>query len=331
MTSSLSIGIDLGATKIAGVLADPSGRALAARHLPTLPQRGHAAVLDDIARMAAELEGEAAALGQTVQGIGVGSPGMCDPVGGTVYNAVNLGWEEVPLVAELRARLSGRRPVFLQKDANAAALGEYYLGAARGCSDFIYLSIGSGLGGGVMAAGQLINGANWNATEVGHISLDPEHGRLCACGLRGCAETVVSGPGLAAVAAELRGQMHFDSPLDDGHVTPARVLEAARTGDRLALTALAEVGVWLGVVAAAGIAFLNPERLIIGGGLGIAAFDQLLPALRTELERRLLPASYIALQILPSRLESSAVGAASMVWYGLGIKTEPEEVASNHE
>lgn len=327
MKSSLSIGVDLGATKIAAVLASATGEALSARQAPTAPQRGPDAVMDDIAALVNELAAEARALGDPLAGVGIGSPGMCDPAGGVVYNAVNLGWTEVHLAEKVAARLPGGWPVWVQKDANASALGEYYWGAAQGCRDFVMLMVGSGLGAGIMSGGVLVTGANCNPSEVGHLAIDPDNGRLCVCGQRGCAETVVSGPGLTALVEQMRGERCYDSPLNAGKLTPAGVLEAAARGDRLALSALDEAGCWLGIVAAACLALLNPARLIIGGGLGLAAFDYLTLPMRAEIERRVLPASYRALQILPSRLQSSALGAASMVWYALGVNAHREEVA----
>jgi glucokinase len=320
--SSLSIGVDLGATKIAAILASSSGKTLAVRQTPTLPQRGVQAVLDDIGALIEALAAEASAQPEPLVGIGIGSPGLCDPINGVVYNAVNLSWVEVQLAAEVSRRLQNRWPVWIQKDANASALGEYYFGAARGCSDFVCLTVGSGLGGGIMANGALITGENWNAAEVGHISLDPLNGRLCACGLRGCAETVASGPGLSAVAMRLVQEGKLRSSFGLSECTPARILAAAQQNEELALAALEQVGAWLGIVASACLALLNPGRLIIGGGLGIAAFDFIIPSARAEIQRRVLPASYQRLEILPSRLESSAMGAASAVWYALSVNSK---------
>jgi glucokinase len=238
---------------------------------------------------------------------------------GVVRNAVNLGWEEVPLVVEVQRRLEavgpvlGETPVWVQKDANAAALGEYYFGAARGRQDFVYLSVGSGLGGGIVAAGRLITGADWNAAEVGHLVLDPG-GRRCACGHKGCAETIVSGPGLSYLVHLYREEARYPTLLL-ASATNEQILAAATDGDVLARAALAEVGSWLGQIMAACVALLNPSLFVIGGGLGLAAFSSLIPAARAELERRVLPNSLDALAIEPSQVESSAVGAASLVWY----------------
>lgn len=314
----LAIGLDVGATKIAAALVARDGRVVASSKAPTGVREGNREVLDRIAVQANAL---AEAGEGRLKGIGIGTPGQVISDQGIVQNAVNMGWERVNLVEEIRSRLTVDLPVWIQKDANASALGEYYYGAARGCEDFIYLSVGSGLGGGVMAGGRLVTGSTWNAAEVGHLSLDPE-GSLCACGVRGCAETVVSGPGLVAVtrqalASEGRPPSHLP---EDETLTPARILEAAREGDPIAVEAFRKVGSALGIVASAAVALLNPGRIILGGGLGVAAFDLFLPPLQYELERRTLKGSLQDLQILPSRLESPAVGAACLVWYGFNMK-----------
>lgn len=310
----LAIGVDMGATKIAAALVGKDGELLDSDLLLTRPERGSAAVLDDIARLVAPWMDRG---GAAVRGIGVGTPGQVNSATGTVHNAVNLGWDEVPLVAELQARLASPAPIWVQKDANASALGELVFGAARGYEDFVYVGIGSGLGGGVVAGGRLITGADWNAAELGHLSLDPA-GRLCPCGNRGCAETVVSGPGLVALARRYVVERRYASVIGPDRLdslTAEEVLEHAAAGDELALAALAEAGSWLGIVLAACVAILNPALFVVGGGLGLAAFDFLAPAAHVELARRTLLGSHQHLKIVPSQVASSAVGAASLVWY----------------
>jgi len=309
---TLAIGIDLGATKIAAALVSSQGQVLAARRVPTSADQGMSAVLDRITGLADEL---ATSSPQPVIGIGVGTPGVVHPEKGTVRDAVNLGWTEVGLKDELRNRLSADLPVSIGKDANASALGEYYFGAAQGTCDFVYLGVGSGLGGGVMAQGMLITGADQNAAELGHLVLDPA-GWQCACGLRGCAETIVSGPGLVRVASDYRQSGRFASSLpSQARLSTSAILAAAKSGDELALAALDEAGRNLGLIMAACVSVTNPALFVVGGGLGLAAYDWLAPAARLELARRTVLASRHNLQIVPSRLSSPAVGAACLVWY----------------
>jgi len=312
MTEFLAVGVDLGATKIASALVSETGRVLTARQTLTRSQDGPEAVLK---RIAAEVNALLASVTIPVAGIGIGTPGIIVPSEGVVRNAVNLGWDEVPLVSGVRNRLEYDLPVFGQKDTNASALGEFYFGAARGCSDFVYLSIGSGLGGGIIANGQIITGAAWQSSELGHISLNPQ-GRLCACGLHGCAETVVSGPGLIALTRERLISGSIPTFLADAkELTSASILAAARARDALALDVFTEMGEALGVVMAACVAVLNPARFVIGGGLGLAAFDLIVPPARRALAQRVIQSSIDTLEIIPSALQSSAIGPSCLVWY----------------
>ena len=311
----LAIGIDLGATKIASVLVTASGEVLEARHCPTLPQRGPAAVLDDIAAEIHYLMERAQAHRGMLLGVGIGSPGQVNPVEGSVRNAVNLGWHEVFLVREVQTRLVTPLPIWIEKDTNAAALGEYYWGAAQGCEDFVFLGIGSGLGGGIIAHGDLVRGADGNAAEVGHIALDPVHGRMCACGLRGCVETVVSGPGLVAVVRRLLTERAYPTRLSaEGELDTHVVVQAIMAGDPLALAALEEVAAAFTTLVAFIVGLLNPARIVIGGGLGLAIFDHLRARLQRDLPRRVLLASHQNLRMVPSQLENPALGAACLVW-----------------
>ena len=306
----LAVGVDLGATKIASALVTEPGEVIASRQTFTAPGEGTEAVLGRVAAEVNALVGEAP--GQ-VMGVGIGSPGQVNSVEGVVRNAVNLGWAEVPLAAGVRSRLTFDLPVRIEKDTNAGALGEYFFGAGRGCDDFVYLTVGSGLGGGVIANGELVSGANHNAAELGHVSLDP-NGRPCVCGLRGCAETVVSGNGLLAVTREqLAAKILPTRLIDSPDLTTAAVIAAACDGDELALAAFAEVARWLGAVMAMCVAVLNPARILVGGGLALAAADFLLPGAQNELQRRVLALSHQHLEVRLSQLTSSAVGAACLV------------------
>lgn len=311
-SEQFAIGIDVGATKIASVLIGETGGIAASSQVPTRAEEGMQAVFDKVAAQVLEL---AQLSPGPVAGVGIGCPGKVDSDQGKVYNAINLGWAEVNLVEEINSRVGQDIPVWIQKDANLSALGEVYFGAGRGMQDFIYLGIGSGLGAGIISRGRLIVGGDWYAADVGHLSIDPE-GALCVCGSRGCAETVASGPGLVRVTlqklATYPARTVLASKID---LTPADVLAAAREGDALAMQALAEVGRVLGIVMSACTAILNPCRYVIGGGLGLAGFELIAPAAELELFRRTIPESRSLLDIVPSQVESPAVGAACLVWY----------------
>lgn len=315
-----AIGIDIGATKIASALISETGELVNSFQVPTLPEEGPQAVFDKAANQILNLAQQTPG---NIAGVGIGSPGKVDSDHGVVYNAVNLGWTEVNLAEEIASRISrlaNAVPIWIQKDANLSALGEYYFGACQSCRDFVYLGIGSGLGAGIISNGQLITGGDWYAADVGHLSVDP-NGPLCACGGHGCAETTASGPGLVRMTHQLLANASASSMLvNRTDLTPADVLAAAGEDDPLALEALTEVGRVLGMIMSACTAILNPSRFVIGGGLGLAGFDFIVPAAREELMRRTIPDSRALLDIVPSRVESPAIGSACLVWYALSGK-----------
>lgn len=306
--SLLAAGVDIGGTKIDLVLLDEAGRIHAEHRLPTLAAEGPAAVLDRVAGGITRLLRETS---EPVTGIGIGSPGHVDPASGTVRRAVNLGWTEVALRREILSRLPVDLPIACDNDVNAAALGEHYFGAARGCDDLVYLAVGTGLGAGALVDGRVLVGAGASAMEVGHLSFDP-HGRLCRCGQRGCAEMYVSGVGLVAGAKAHRTE-HPSTvlPLDPA---PGDILAAARAGDTLARTVMAEAADWLGQIMACCASLFDPAVLVIGGGLGLAAADLLIDPAREAMRQRVLPDLAAAVRVVPSGLERIALGAACLAF-----------------
>jgi len=307
-----AIGIDIGATKIASVLLSEDGGLADSLQVPTLADEGMQAVFDKVADQILNLARQKP--GDLV-GVGIGSPGKVDSSRGIVYNAVNLGWAEANLADEISSRIGGSLPVWIQKDTNLNALGEYYFGACQSCTDFVYIGVGSGLGAGIISNGHLITGRDWYAADIGHLSIDPA-GPLCVCGGHGCAELVASGPGLVRVIRQLLADPSARSNLSDKvELTSADILAAACEGDPLALEALNEVGRALGIVMSACTVILNPSRFVVGGGLGLAGFDFIVPALREEMVRRTIPNHRGQMDILPSQVDSPAIGSACLVWY----------------
>lgn len=320
MSSSVerfAVGIDIGATKIASALLSQDGELIDSSQVLTLAHEGPQAVFDRVADQILNLVSQRPG---AVAGVGIGSPGKVDSKHGVVYDAVNLGWKEVKLDEEITNRTGKSLPVWIQKDTNLNALGEYYFGACQTCADFVYMGVGSGLGAGIVANGQLVTGADWYAADVGHLSIDPD-GQACVCGGHGCAELSASGPGLVRVTKRLLANRSDSSILEDEtELTPTDVLAAAGKGDSLALDALTEVGRALGIVMSACTVILNPSRFVIGGGLGVAGFDYFIPRVREELTRRTLPNHRGQMDIVRSRVESPAIGSACLVWYALSGK-----------
>lgn len=308
----LAIGVDIGGTKIALALVARSGAVLAERRLPTRPEAGAAAALDVIARGIESLRSEAQG---TVVGVGIGCPGHVDPATGMVHYAVNLGWEDIPLRDGVRARLGDALPVWAHKDTNAAALGELIFGAAHGCRDVIYLAIGTGLGGAAIVGGRLATGLNAYAMEVGHLVLDPL-GRACRCGLRGCAEMYVSGVGLLAGAREW-APSYPESPLarQIAAISTRDIVAAFQAGDPLAAAVMDEAARTLGTVMSTCASLLNPERFVLGGGLGHAAARFWIERGGEIFRAQVLSAAREGVSIVESTVPSSAVGASALVWH----------------
>lgn len=228
--------------------------------------------------------------------VGIGLPGPTDAEGRVARIAINLpGWREVPLAAWLEPRLG--RPVVLANDGNCALLGELWLGAARGASDVVLLTLGTGVGGGVALGGRLFHGRSGAAAEPGLISLDPEAGASCNSGNRGSLESFCSLAGLARLSDR----------------SPRELVAAAGQGDPEALAVWRRYGQRLGQGLSSLIYLLTPELVLIGGGLS-AASPYFLPAAEAEVERRVLAVSREGLRICPAALGNGAgaLGAARL-------------------
>jgi glucokinase len=314
MAKPLAVGVDVGGTKIGFTLIDRSGDVQAASRMPTPVAEGVDAVLDQIA---AGIRAMLDAAAQPIVGIGIGFPGHIDLVAGVVRQSSNLGWwDDVPLRDAIRQRLQTNYPIWLGIDANANVLGELYFGAAQGYRDVIFVTIGTGLGGSAIVGGKLVLGTNDYAMEIGHVQLDAD-GRQCRCGMRGCPEMYVSGIGLLAGVRERASELSDSLLHVIEKIEPKHVLEAARIGDNLALSVMNEARDWLFRTLAYTVALFNPELLIIGGGLGLAAADFFVDGAYSQIARRTVSMSHHNLRVRASQVTNSAIGAACLVWHEL--------------
>ncbi len=247
-------------------------------------------------------------------GIGLGSPGPLDRETGTVLETPNLGWRNFPL-RDLIANSIGL-PAALDNDANAATLGEWWQGAARGVDNVLGVTLGTGIGGGLVLNGEVYHGASDVAGEIGHTTID-SNGRKCACGNYGCLEAYASGPAIAARAVE---GLHAGAPsllpdLVDGDVdriTAAHVSEAIIAGDTYAAEVMRDTAKFLGIGVANLVNILNPEMIVISGGVTRAG-DHLFGPLRSEVRKRAFKVASDACKIVPSDLGDTAgvIGAAA--------------------
>jgi glucokinase len=273
---ALTVGVDVGGTKVAAGVVDEDGRVVAQVRRATAAQVAGAAERT-IAELVLEL-----ATAHPVEAVGVGAAGLVDETRSVVRFAPNLGWREQPLRALLEAATG--LPVVVENDANAAAWAEYRFGAARGRDDVVMLTVGTGIGGALILGGLLYRGGFGLAGEVGHLVLDPD-GPPCGCGRRGCWEQFASGNALLrearARAAEDRPGARLLLSLGDGTpegVAGAHITAAARLGDQVALDVFAHAGFWLGRGMAELAAVLAPRCYVIGGGVSEAGELLLAPA-----------------------------------------------------
>jgi glucokinase len=250
-------------------------------------------------------------------GIGMGSPGSVDREKGTVIGAYNLNWRTLQPVKELIETGTGI-PFYMDNDANVAALGEAWKGAGEGGANVVFVTLGTGVGGGVIAEGNLLHGVIGAAGEIGHIVVDP-NGYQCTCGNHGCLETVASATGVVRLARDLSEQFAGESELkwliDDGQeVTSKIVFDHAKRGDRLAGIVVDKVYFYLGLACGNIANVLNPEAIVIGGGVSDAG-DMLLKGVEKYFHKFTFPQIRTSTKVKLAQLGNVAgvIGAASLV------------------
>lgn len=251
-------------------------------------------------------------------GVGMGSPGVVDSEAGTVIGAYNLNWKTLQLVKEQFETALGL-PFFIDNDANVAALGEQWVGAGNNNPNVVFMTLGTGVGGGVIAAGNLIRGVKGAGGELGHITVDFDEPFACTCGKKGCLETVASATGIVNLSRRYADQYAGDAKLkqmiDDGQdVTAKDVFDLAKEGDDLALIVYRHFSEYLGVACANIAAVLNPAYIVLGGGVS-AAGEFLLDGVRKVFAENSFPQIKESTEIVLATRGNDAgvLGAASLV------------------
>ncbi len=260
------VGVDLGGTNVRAAAVDRKGKVLGTAERPTEVPRGTRRILENILSVATEAARPLQARGLAPLAIGMGAPGPIDKNTGIIYQAPNIPqWKRFPLRQRLSQLFSC--PVFVENDANAATLGEGWVGAARGKKNFLMLTLGTGVGGGVVSEGRLVHGARGMAGELGHVVVEA-HGPHCNCGGRGCIETYASATGIKRMVKEKAKDQKTWSRYANaqGEIDVAEVYRAAKAGDRLAKEVLTLAGSYLGIAMASLINIFNPEMIVVGGG-----------------------------------------------------------------
>jgi glucokinase len=321
------VGLDIGGTNVrVGLVPEQGGRpaALCTRSTPALG--GQDVVVGELAAVVEEvIDTGLGAVGDPdgeVLGMGIGSPGPLDLERGIVLDAFNLGWKDFPLRDALGEAVGLR--VILDNDANCATWGEYWQGAGRGARSLVGVTLGTGIGGGVILEGKLVHGASASAGEVGHMSID-FHGRRCKCGNYGCLEAYASGPNIAARAREglEAGAESVLTSLVEGdldRLTAATVFEAILEGDAYAGEVMLETAKILGCGVANIVNVLNPQVVVIVGGVTRAG-HYLFNPLRAEVRRRAFKSAEQACKIVPGELPQTAgvIGAAGLFLAAHGL------------
>ncbi len=313
------VGVDLGGTNIVvGACAEDGSKDFAMRSEPTRSDQGADAVVDRIVRMIEtaikETMAETGAKREDFLGVGVGSPGPLDREKGIIITTPNLGWVNFPLRDAIAERVG--LPVKIDNDANCATLGEWWMGAAKGGRNVVGVTIGTGIGGGLILEGRLYHGSSDIAGEIGHTTIDVT-GRRCKCGNYGCLEAYASGPSIAERAREQLQGDHSSIMYQLVHgelerLTAAIVYDAAKKGDETALEVVRETARFLGAGLANLLNVFNPDVVVIAGGVTQAGATLFEP-LKREVRKRAFAAAVEACRIVPGSLPGNAgvVGAVA--------------------
>ncbi|MBQ8056693.1 MAG: ROK family protein [Paludibacteraceae bacterium] len=312
-----AVGIDIGGTNTVFGIVDARGNVIASSAIKT---QKHQKIENYIAELYTELSRLIEANGgiSKIKGIGVGAPNA-NYYTGKIEHAPNLPWKGIIPFSDMLKEKFGV-PVAITNDANAAAIGEMTYGAARGMKNFIMITLGTGVGSGIVANGQLIYGADGNAGELGHVNVRRHNGRQCGCGLTGCLETYTSATGVALSAREFLESRKDESsllrviPLDD--ITSKDVYDAAMSGDKIAKDVFEFTGQILGEAFADFIKFSSPEAIILFGGL--AKSGKLLTApIEKAMEKNLMPVFKNKVKVIHSELkeaDAAVLGASALAW-----------------
>ena len=321
MRTDVTVGIDIGGTNTVLGFVDAQGRCLAEDSIPTNAQDSPESLVERLAARIREMYSPLADA-CAIAGIGIGAPNA-NYYHGTVEYPPNLGWKGVtPLVAFFKNRFDV--PVVITNDANAAALGEVRFGAAKGMRDVIVITLGTGLGSGIIANGELVYGVDGFAGEIGHTTVDP-NGRQCGCGRQGCLETYASATGICRTVFEMLCDSREESELRDvtfRQLKGRMISEAAHRGDPIALAAFEYTGKVLGMKLADSVAHTTPEAIILFGGLAKAG-DLIFEPTRRWMEAHLLKIFKGHVKIIPSGMpegNTAVLGAAALSWTEL-LKT----------
>ncbi len=311
------IGVDMGGTKTLAAVVNASGSILATAKIPTQAKDDTSIVIDRISDCIKEALQKSDIPEDTIRAIGIGAPGPLDPETGVVIFAPNLGWKDVPLKTELEQRTG--IPTFVDNDVNVGTLGEHTYGSGRGVQNLVGIFIGTGIGGGIIMNGKLFHGASKTAGEIGHIIVQ-EGGPKCGCGNRGCLEALAS---RTAITKQLRnsirkkGKKSVITELTDNNLQQIRsgtLAKALRSKDKLTRKIFKKTTKYLGVGIGSIVNFLNPEMIVLGGGVVEALDHDFIKNIRKATKKFALPNTLKGVQIVRAQLgdDAGVLGAAAL-------------------
>ena len=311
------LGVDLGGTNIAVGLVTAEGALLRKDSVPTASQRGYEPVIRDMAALCKKVAGDSGVELAEISHIGVGSPGLCDRENGVILLAKNLDFKAVPLRAVIQKDLD--LPVYLENDANCAALGEHMVGAARGSESSVTVTLGTGIGGGIILGGKIINGAYGDAGEIGHMVIS-FNGEPCTCGTNGCWEAYASATALIRQAkiasiyapeSQIMKQVNNDLRL----ITGKTVFDAADLGDETAKEVIRQYLFYVSVGLANLVNTLQPDTIALGGGI-CAQGEKILAPMR-EMTENMVFGRNLKTKLVTAALGNDAgiIGAAMLTKY----------------
>lgn len=316
MVKPYVVGIDVGGTNTAFGIVDANGKVLANSSIKTQQFGADLdAYINELHSALSKLIAENGGI-EKIKGIGVGAPNA-NYYTGNIENAANLPWKGTVEFAKLLTNKFGV-PVTLTNDANAATIGEMMYGAAKGMKDFIMITLGTGVGSGIVCNGKLVYGHDGNAGELGHVIVR-RGGRQCGCGQKGCLETYTSATGIIRSAQELLQASNDPSPLRNiplDKITGLDVCNAARQGDRIGKEVMKSVGTILGEAFADFVKFSSPEAIVMFGG-PVKSADLFIDDLKATMDANLMPTFRGKIKVLTSQLkdgDAAILGASALAW-----------------
>ncbi|PJI08806.1 MULTISPECIES: ROK family protein [Clostridium] len=310
MDKKYVVGVDLGGTKISCAISDLDGKIINQYTLPTLSQEGEAAVLTRIIESISKVIGDSKVNKDEIKAIGIGSPGPLDSKKGMIISTPNLPFKNFKLVEPIKNKFGIE--TYLDNDANVAAIGEFMFGAGKGTENMVFVTVSTGVGGGAIINGKIYRGNTNNALEIGHTTL-VEDGPRCNCGNYGCTEALASGTAIAKRAKEALETGAETSLRNYENVTSYEVFQEAKKGDKVASDILDKCLNYLGICVANIVATLDPEMVVIGGGVskgGNIVFEKV----REVVNTRCFDSMAASCKIVPAGLGTDAgvIGAVAL-------------------